>query len=128
MKKIYLSIPYSFNTTLSFEIANRLTADLMLKGFAVFSPISHSHPVCRHMNHDLKLDHEFWMNQDLPWIDCVDTVLVVEIQGLNKSGRQLVEESRGVQAEIKRAIEKGKFIEYVQTDPSLIQEIYNQYL
>ena len=46
-KKIYLAIPYSGHIEKSFRLANEIAAELIQKGFIVFSPISMSHPIER---------------------------------------------------------------------------------
>lgn len=49
-KLIYLAIPYSWNSTKSFELANEIAANLMMDGHIVFSPISHSHSIANYMD------------------------------------------------------------------------------
>lgn len=104
-KKIYLAIPYTWNPTVSERIANKTAALLMKQGHVVFSPISHSHAIADEMEESLRLDHHFWMNQDLPFIDWADEVIVVCI---GEMGHELIENSRGVQAELKYAKEHHK--------------------
>lgn len=108
--KIYLSIPYTFNPELSFYIANKIAASLMDDGHIVFSPISHSHHIADHLRNNLKLDHDFWMKQDLSLIEWCDTLFVVEI---GKDGKTLIENSKGCQAEIKEAKKLDKQITYL---------------
>jgi nucleoside 2-deoxyribosyltransferase len=98
--KIYLAIPYTFNPERSFRIANKITADLMSKGHVVFSPISHSHAIADHLPEALRTDSDWWMNQDLPFVEWCDWVYVVSI---GQSGLDLIEDSKGVQMEITHA-------------------------
>jgi hypothetical protein len=103
MKKLYIAIPYRNNPEYSFEIANFVSAELMKKGYIVFSPISHSHPIGLVMNK--QFDHEFWMNQDLPFLKFCDELIVICIEGWK--------ESKGVQEEIAMAKLLKKKIVYI---------------
>jgi hypothetical protein len=69
----------------------------MSEGHIVFSPISHSHPIADHLPDQLRTDSNWWMNQDLPFVDWADEVHVVCIGEL---GHELIEQSKGVQMEI----------------------------
>jgi nucleoside 2-deoxyribosyltransferase len=109
--KIYLAIPYSFNPELSADLANKAAARLMQDGHVVFSPISHSHGIADYLPPSLRTDSHWWMQQDLPFVDWADEVHVVVIGEL---GHELIEQSIGVQAEIKRAKQLGKPVHYVQ--------------
>jgi nucleoside 2-deoxyribosyltransferase len=103
--KIYLAIPYSFNPELSFKIANKIAAKLMIAGHIVFSPISHSHPVADYLPDNLRTDSDWWMKYDLPMIDWADEVHVVCI---GHYGPDLVAESKGVQMEMVHAQNTNK--------------------
>jgi len=105
MNKIYLAIPYTFNAEMSYRIANKVAADLMSKGNAVFSPISHSHVIADHLDPSLRFSQEFWMAQDLPLIDWCDEVHVIVI---GEFGDELIEKSKGCQSELKKARELNK--------------------
>lgn len=109
--KIYLAIPYTFNPVKSFEIANKVTADLMSKGNVVFSPISHSHPVADYLPDHLRTDSNWWMGQDLPMVDWADEVHVVCI---GEYGCDLIEDSKGVQMELEHAKQTRKPIKIVE--------------
>ena len=78
---------------------------IMAQGHVVFSPISHSHPVAQHLKPELLMDHEFWMKQDIPFMEWADEVWMLCMDGW--------EESKGVQAEIKIATYLGKKIVYL---------------
>ena len=108
--RIYLAIPYSFNPELSFKIANKVCADLMSKGHVVFSPISHSHPVADHLPKELRTDSNWWMEQDLPFVEWADEVHVVCI---GEYGCNLIEDSAGVQLEISHAKQYRKPIKII---------------
>lgn len=109
MKKIYLAIPYTFNPELSVKVADQVAAALMLQGHVVFSPISQSHRVADFLADELRFSQEFWMSQDLPFVEWADEVCIVLI---GENGMQLVEESKGVQTEMKHATQLGKPISY----------------
>lgn len=94
---IYLAIPYTWNPEKSFEIANKVAAELMLKGNVVFSPISHSHPISLHMTKEQQIDHDLWMKQDLPMLLKAKKLVIIDL------GQELTRNSRGLQKEIKTA-------------------------
>lgn len=105
--KIYLAIPYSFNPELSYKIANEVTAGLMEQGFVVFSPISHSHPVADYLAPNKRIDHEFWMKQDLPLLEWADELHVIDL------GNGEIQQSRGVNEEMETAFKLGKPIKFI---------------
>ena len=105
MKTVYLSIPYSWNPEVSFRVANEIAAELMAKGDIVFSPISHSHPIADHLDAKLRTDSEWWMTQDLYWIQYCDELIVVDL--VEYDGTRLIQESRGVQREYQAAGDLG---------------------
>jgi len=109
--KIYLAIPYSQCRALSYKIANKVAAQLMESGHNVFSPISHSHSVSPYIdkaNHT----HEFWMEQDLPFVEWADEVHVVVIGGYVE-GHKRIARSKGVQEEIRHATRFNKPVQYI---------------
>lgn len=109
--KVYLAIPYSYNPDRAFEVANKVSARLMNDGYTVFSPISHSHPVADYLDDKLRFDHEFWMRQDLPLVAWADELHVVCI---GEYGSELIDKSRGVQAEMLYAKQLGKTIKIIE--------------
>jgi nucleoside 2-deoxyribosyltransferase len=111
MNKIYLAIPYTWNPDKSFEIANKVTADLMSKGNVVFSPISHSHPVADFLPKELRTNSEWWMQQDLPLVQWADEIHVVHIGDL---GNDLICNSKGVCREIEYAKQLNKPIKIIE--------------
>jgi len=111
MKKIiYLSIPYSWNPEVSFRIANEVAADFMKRGYIVFSPISHSHPIAEYLDPKLQTDSNWWLEQDLYWIEHCDELVVVDMTEYD--GTRLIQNSIGVQAEYNAAGKLGKDIQY----------------
>ena len=99
--KIYLATPYSHpdkNIELKrFEAVNKKAAELMQRGYIVFSPVSHSHPINKFTS--IKTDWEFWKRQDFQFIEWADELWVLEVDGWDNSV--------GVLAEIERAKKLG---------------------
>lgn len=102
MKKIYLAIPYTGMQELSFKTANKVAAKLMKKGYLVYSPISHSHPIATQEN--LPKTWEYWEDVDTEFLKWCDYLYVVTLDGWK--------EGVGVQAEIRIAKACGKQIVY----------------
>ena len=104
---VYLAIPYSsgaIDRSVSpselaeikqrrFEIANKVTADLLRQGYIVFSPISHSHPIA--LQEKLPGEFAFWQKYCETVISRCNLVLITKILGW--------EDSIGVTAEIRIA-------------------------
>lgn len=109
---VYLACPYSSRMPwvreARYEQANRAAAWAMSQGHTVFSPISHSHPICGHLDEGMLLSHDFWMSQDLPLLRKADALWVLCIAGWDTS--------RGVAREIQEAEANGIPIRYVQPD------------
>ena len=102
MKQLtYLAIPYTWNPNKSFEIVNKIAAKLMNEGKIILSPISHSHPIADYMDESLRTSQEFWMNQDEVLLSKCDEITIVVIN----DDWQMIEESKGVQEEIRIANE-----------------------
>ena len=76
----------------------------MREGHAVFSPIAHSHYIADHLHDDLRMDHEFWMRQDLAILRYCQKVIVLRLAGW--------ERSRGIAREMDEARTLGIPIEY----------------
>lgn len=96
--KIYLATPYSHKDKkvrlARFNAVNKKAGELMLQGYVVFSPISHSHPIALTMESDKVCNLDFWMLQDLPFLDWADELWVLQLDGWDMS--------KGVNAEIKK--------------------------
>ena len=110
MQKIYLSIPYSWNQEVSFRVANEVSAKLMQEGNIVFSPISHSHPIADYLPDNIRTDSEWWLQQDLCWIEHCDKLVIIDL--FEYDGTRLIQESIGVHSEYRYAGELGKQIDY----------------
>jgi hypothetical protein len=103
---IYLASPYTHADPAvrqrRFEAACQAAARLIRQGKTVFSPIAHSHTICRY---GLPLDWQFWQPHDRRYLQACDEVIVLMLDGW--------EESAGVQAEIAIARELGKPVSFI---------------
>lgn len=113
---IYLAIPYTHRDPAveaeRFQMANKIAAELMAKGYHVFSPISHSHPIKEAGG--LPGTWDFWEQYDRRILSICDAIFVICLPGWA--------ESKGVQAEIRIALELGievKFLSYVNQTPPI---------
>jgi hypothetical protein len=104
---IYLASPYSHPDPpireARFNAACRATAELVLAGRAVFSPIVHGHPLVRF---GLPTDWSFWQRFDEEHLRLCDEVLVLQIDGWR--------ESVGVRAEVEFAAALGNRVAYLE--------------
>lgn len=111
MSYVYLASPYSHASPLiraqRFEAACKAAAKLMQAGYAVFSPIAHSHPIEQHFGGKVE-GLEFWMKQDLPLLAAASRLAVLTLEGW--------EASRGVAAELEYAKKIGLPISFM--DPA----------
>jgi hypothetical protein len=109
MKLIYLAIPYSGMEESSFEQANLATVLLMKLGYNVISPITHCHSLTKVEGFDLPGTWEFWQKIDYQLIDKCDEIFVL----IPEEGMEKVDNSTGVQAEMKYAKETNKTVTMV---------------
>ena len=100
---IYLAIPYSGNEEVAYEIANKVAGALMMRGFVVFSPISHAHSIAEMCA--IETTWHFWERQDRAFIERTDEVFVICADGWDRS--------RGVTAQIDYANELGKRVRFL---------------
>lgn len=114
---IYLASPYSkcpLGREQAFIEACRAAAVLMKHGHIVYSPIVHSHPICEHGNMDA-VNHDFWMGQDMPFLQTCDELRVLMLPGWR--------ESAGVNEEIQEAKCRYTPVVYMEwEDPSPVAE------
>ena len=110
MIKVYLACPYSHGSKYIRENrvshVNKKAAELMMQGYLVFSPLSHSHPISKHCDID-PCDHDFWLQQDLWILDICDEFHILCLDGWA--------ESKGIQTEKEYAEKLGKPIRYITT-------------
>ena len=106
---VYLASPYTPHAGESIEqrvqSASTAAARLMMDGYAVFSPITHSHHIADCLSEDLRLDHEFWMKQDLAILQHCDKVVVLRLAGWEKS--------KGISREVSHAQHLEIPVEYI---------------
>ena len=113
MIKIYLATVYSGTPKQQeerFVKVNKIAADLMAKGFLVFSPISHTHPIA--LAGDLPKDWEFWKEYDSTFIKWADEIHVFMQDGWKKS--------TGVTAEIRIAKKLNKPVLFIEDANGLL--------
>ena len=111
---IYLASPYSDRDEAirqrRFTQACQAAADLMRRGYLVFCPITHSHPIARYIPQEglwePALDHELWRLQDAPHLDVCGSMIVLCLPGWHRSG--------GVMGEIKAMRAAGKPVEFMR--------------
>lgn len=111
LNRIYLAIPYTkMDGDLSFKLANEILVYFINKGYNVFSPITHSHPLTKL---GVRGDWEFWEQVDLEFIDWADEmIIIIPPDDKDISGVELVKSSTGVQAEIDYCIKTNKKVRY----------------
>jgi len=104
---IYVAGPFSHPDesvrNARFETANEYAAKLMEEGHIVFSPLSHSVPISRYLGNPN--DSDFYVIQDLFWLECCEEMHVLMIDG--------VFESSGVRREMDHAKAIGVDIKYI---------------
>jgi hypothetical protein len=99
----YLACPYSHPdpsvSVWRYERVTEATALLVQMGYdSVFSPITHSHPLDKHLT-QRNNDHDFWVNKfDLPFLENSEELLVLMLPGW--------QQSTGVQMERKQATDR----------------------
>jgi hypothetical protein len=88
-----------------YQTVSKIAWRLMNYGFTVFSPINHSHPLESEVGE--RRGHEFWMNQDLPYLtrNWAGLVVFVKAEGWRQS--------TGVSRELEVADAKGIPVEAV---------------
>ena len=103
---IYLASPYSHPDPAvreqRFRAACRVVAALLRAGHVVFSPIVHCHVL---VEHGLPTDWAFWRHVDREHLKRCDEVVVLMLDGWNRSV--------GVRVEIRIAQELGKPVGYL---------------
>lgn len=112
---VYLAAPYTaggmataFTTLYRVLKINHAAASLFRRGFLVFSPISHTHPIKEACPEAMGGGWDFWKEYDTRMIDCCDEMIVFMLPGW--------EMSKGVNAEIKIAKSIGMRVRYMCPD------------
>jgi nucleoside 2-deoxyribosyltransferase len=109
-KIIYLASPYSHTDEQVLQArcraAQKAAARLMQDGNTVISPIAHSHGIADFLPDNLRLDGDFWMEQDLPLLARCDEMAVLCLEGW--------EDSKGLKREIAFASKRGIPISFLE--------------
>lgn len=104
---IYLASPYTHRNPrvvdYRFRAVCKKSAELMLRGLHVYSPIAHTHPIA--MQGSLPTTWEYWESFDRAMIAACGKLLVLRIRGWK--------ESKGVQAEIAIAHELDIPVDFI---------------
>ena len=105
---VYLAIAFTHDKDavmkMRYELANWASSILMDEGYVVFSPISHSYGIAKYLGK--MVDHDYWMDQCLPWMESCDLLVVFD-----DGPAGAWQHSKGVQAEIHYAKELGISVE-----------------
>ncbi|HBT78386.1 MAG TPA: hypothetical protein DEB39_16005 [Planctomycetaceae bacterium] len=116
---LYLATPYSHESPETrrerYLKACRITAVLMKAGVPVFSPLLNSVPAAEFGGCDLS--HEKWLAVDLPILRRSDEVLIVGIEGWNKSEGVRLEMTEAFVHKIPVTLIKEKHIEMLPKIP-----------
>lgn len=112
-KMYYLASPFSHNNVFvrfkRFWQITRIGAKLVKLGYHIIPPITSSYLLG--ILGDIKGDFETWKSIDLHYIDVSDAVIVITMDGWNRS--------KGVVAEIKHAQTTNKPIYYISPNLKL---------
>ena len=108
MKKLYLACPYSDPDpkvrNQRVRQASMVAGALMRRGYIVFSAITHTHEIAEYGGID-PMDREFWLTQDRTFVEWADEIVVLMIDGWDRS--------IGVRREIEWARELDKPVRYI---------------
>ena len=116
---IYVASPYTDQDPnirdARYRAVCKQVAEMLRCGIQTFSPICHSHPL---VEYGVPGDWAFWRDYDLKFLAMCDEVWVLMLDGWR--------ESKGVQAEIAKALELGKRVVYVEADDVIRGAINDQ--
>lgn len=104
----YIGTPYSKHPKgihIAFEDACRASAALVEKGYLVYCPIAHSHPIAIHGNID-PYSHDIWLPVDTPFMQMAGGLLIIQMPSWK--------DSYGLSEEIKNFEKSNKPIKYLQ--------------
>ena len=116
LSRAYLACPYSHPDhemrEMRVTLADKVAGELMLMGFQVFSPLTHSHRVAKHIADKVcACDHEFWLTQDKPFFEACDIMFILTLAGWR--------ESKGIKTEMEWANKYEMPIVLVHIDDNL---------
>ena len=102
----YLASPYSHELPEvreeRFHLACRASAGLMKRGWLIFSPIAHTHPIAQH---GLPKGWDFWEKYDIQFLNACVGIIVLQIDGW--------EASKGIEGELRMMDAAGKAVRYM---------------
>lgn len=110
---IYLASPYSkypSGIQQAFQDVSVLAGKLIQKGYKVYSPIAHTHPIAIYGNLDA-LDHSIWLPFDQAIMRACDAMIVAKMETWDQS--------YGIGEEIKFFNAAGKPVYYL--DPETME-------
>lgn len=124
--KVYLATCYTWGGSASasnpiakfikwwrYRCVTKAAAHFLIRGYNIFSPITHSHPIPKYIPRRLDT-HTHWLGIDFQWIDVCDELWVFMQPGWYKS--------HGVINEIEYAKQIGKPVRYVNTKYDFVPE------
>jgi len=110
LRKIYLAISYTGMTESSFKQANIASVLILNKGFNVYSPITHSHPLTLIDKFEVPHTWDYWQHIDYQFIDWADELWVL----IPDEGIDRLRKSTGVCAEIEYAKLHNRPVQFVE--------------
>lgn len=128
---IYLAIPYNHKDVKvrqqRFELATKIASDLMKQGIMVFSPISHSHHIVKHLQPDRfkkediyeRSGWDFWKRYDELMLSKCDELMIITADGWTQS--------IGVNAEIKFAKKRKMKISIINPHSLMRQDFVKEW-
>ena len=107
---VYLACPYTDPNPeirkLRYNAANRAAADLIEKGFIVYSPITMTHPLDILLAADgATLGTDYWVAFDEAFMEACAEIFVLQIDGWDRS--------EGVKREVNFFVSVGRPITYI---------------
>lgn len=108
MKLSYLAAPYShpydYIRAQRFDAVTKVAGRLMARGYFVFSPITHTHPMA--LAWGLDKGYEFWQDYNREMLNRSDALWILMIDGW--------QDSVGVKNEWQHAKATGKEVEWLK--------------
>lgn len=84
---VYVATPYTkyhLGIDKAWEHACAVSGALIEQGIKIFSPIAHSHAICKFGGVE-PLDHGIWLEIDGPMMDAADAIVIVKLDGFDDS-------------------------------------------
>ena len=107
----------------SYNQANLGSVLILNQGMNVFSPITHSHPLTKLDKYEVPHTWDYWQHIDYQFIDWCDELWV--LVPTERDGKERVENSTGVTAEIKYAVEQNKPVKFFEIEDDKIKFLEN---